>query len=230
MTARRYAAPPYARLTPLMPSQQSSFRSTRTKLMCQDAIAATEAALFGPSNSPQPWMQAYSVPERLTPCRATGCPLASRSRLPETCSPRACAAAGSASSRMITAAVRLIRLMAATFAVPWEITPTWWSKSPTLGPDPLTGAPELDRRDLFLFGDPERRTAAAGRDHVRVVHLETGALETVDEVDRRALDVGKAGSVHQQADPLVLEHPVAVPLLVEGQRILKAATASAPHA
>src|SRR5947209_7347002 len=39
--------------------------------------------------------------------------------------------------------------------------------------------PVLDRRDLFLFGDAERGAAAAGRDHVRVVHLEARALEAV---------------------------------------------------
>ena len=34
--------------------------------------ALTEAASLGPSKIPQPWMQAYSVPARLTPIRRTG--------------------------------------------------------------------------------------------------------------------------------------------------------------
>ena len=33
--------------------------------MCQAAIARIDFAPFGPSKIPQPWMQAYSVPERL---------------------------------------------------------------------------------------------------------------------------------------------------------------------
>src|SRR5438874_2836021 len=88
----------------------------------------------------------------------------------------------------------------------------------------------LDRRNLFLFGDPERRAAATGRDHVWVFDLEAGALEPVDEVDRRALDVRNALGVDQQADALVLEHAVTGALLVERERILKARAASASHA
>jgi hypothetical protein len=49
----------------------------RTMFECQEAIAVTEASLLGPSKIPQPWMQAYSVPERLTPCRWTSWLLAS---------------------------------------------------------------------------------------------------------------------------------------------------------
>ena len=85
------------------------------------------------------------------------------------------------------------------------------------------------RPQFFLFGDPERGTAAAGRDHVRVVDLEAGALETVDEVDHRALDVGQARAVDQQADALVLEDGVAVALLVERECILEAGAAATAH-
>src|SRR2546423_6042087 len=57
-----------------MLSQQSSLRGIRTALMCHAAIAATEAASFGPSKMPHPWMQAYSVPERLTPSKRIAVP------------------------------------------------------------------------------------------------------------------------------------------------------------
>src|SRR6266550_7058152 len=70
-----------------MPSQQSSLIGMRTALMCHVVIAFTEAASPGPSKIPQPWMQAYSLPERLTPCQWTTRPLASTRRLPETWSP-----------------------------------------------------------------------------------------------------------------------------------------------
>src|SRR3954449_5330547 len=70
-----------------MPSQQSSLMGRRTVLMPQEAIAATEAASVGPEKIPQPWMQAYSVPERLTPRRRTVWLLPLRSLLPETCRP-----------------------------------------------------------------------------------------------------------------------------------------------
>src|SRR3977135_3438701 len=51
-----------------MPSQQSSFRGTRTVFTpCQDAMEATEASSEGPSKMPKFCTQAYSVPERLTP-------------------------------------------------------------------------------------------------------------------------------------------------------------------
>jgi hypothetical protein len=63
-------------------------RGTRTALMCQLAIAATEPASFGPSKMPQPWMQAYSVPERSTPSTRIGCPAALSSRLPDARSAR----------------------------------------------------------------------------------------------------------------------------------------------
>src|SRR5262249_48610390 len=81
----------------------------------------------------------------------------------------------------------------------------------------------------FLFGDPERRPAATSRDHVRVVDLEAGALETIDEVDHRALDVRETRVGDQQTDALVLEHGVAVGLPVERHCILKTAATTAPH-
>src|SRR5438105_9175258 len=65
-------------------SQQSSLRGTRTALMCQLAMALIEAASLGPSKMPQPWMQAYSVPERSTPSSRIRFPRASRSWLPDT--------------------------------------------------------------------------------------------------------------------------------------------------
>src|SRR6185437_5247675 len=65
-----------------MPSQHCSLSGTRTTLTFQPLIAAIEAASCGPSKMPQPWMQAYSVPERLTPSRRTGRPVPSTNWLP----------------------------------------------------------------------------------------------------------------------------------------------------
>src|SRR5436305_1174215 len=85
--------------SPLIPSQQSSLRGTRTALICQLAIALTEAASLGPSNAPvaPADMQVYSEPERFTPSgRMTWFELL-RIWLPETCRPlgeAACAAIG----------------------------------------------------------------------------------------------------------------------------------------
>src|SRR5207237_9269143 len=67
-----------------MLSQQSSFIGMRTALMCQAAIAATEVASLGPSKMPQPWMQAYSVPDRLTPSNRMAWPLPLTRWLPDT--------------------------------------------------------------------------------------------------------------------------------------------------
>src|SRR5437016_4978194 len=67
-----------------MPSQQSSFRGTRTTCTFHEAIAETLAWSDGPSKMPQPWTQAYSVPERLTPLNWTGVPAASTIWSPET--------------------------------------------------------------------------------------------------------------------------------------------------
>src|SRR5216683_2319999 len=82
-----YAAPEYCDGAPLMASQQSSFKGTRTAFAVHDAMAATDASSDGPSKKPKPWMHAYSVPERLTPSSRTGWSFASRILLPLTCSP-----------------------------------------------------------------------------------------------------------------------------------------------
>src|SRR5258708_1786190 len=87
-----------------------------------------------------------------------------------------------------------------------------------------------DRRDLFLVRDAERGAATAGRDHVRVLDLEAGALEAVDEVDRRARHVREALAIDEQADALVLEDRVLVALLVERQRVLETGAAAAANA
>src|SRR4029453_10079059 len=87
----------------------------------------------------------------------------------------------------------------------------------------------LDRGDLFVLRDAEGRAAATGRDDVRVVDLEAGALERVDVVDGRAVDVGKALVVDQQAQAAVLEDHVAVALLVEGELVLEARASAAAH-
>src|SRR3989442_9024795 len=70
-----------------MLSQQSSFSGMRTAFTRQVLIASTEATSFEPSEKPQPWTQAYSVPERLTPCSRTACPRELTSWLPWTRSP-----------------------------------------------------------------------------------------------------------------------------------------------
>src|SRR6266700_3159440 len=68
-------------------SQQSSLRPRRTALVCQAAMAATEAASLGPSKKPKPSIQAYSVPDRLTPAIRTGAPAPFTIWLPTTCRP-----------------------------------------------------------------------------------------------------------------------------------------------
>jgi hypothetical protein len=55
-------------------------------------------------------------------------------------------------------------------------------------------------------------------------------LEAVDEIDHGAPDVGKARTIDEETDTLVLEHAVAVTLLVERQGVLKARASSAAHA
>src|SRR5205814_2172845 len=92
--------------------------------------------------------------------------------------------------------------------------------------EPLAATGALNRRNLFLFRDAEGRSAAAGGDHVRVVDLEARTLQALDEVNHRALNVGKARTIDQQADALVLVHAVAVALLVERERVLEAGAAS----
>src|SRR3954447_1379539 len=57
------------------------------------------------------------------------------------------------------------------------------------------GAAAGGRAGVFALRDLEARPAAAGGDHVRVVDLEPGLLEALQEVDRRALQVGRAERV-----------------------------------
>src|SRR5579884_2510132 len=69
-------------------SQQSSFIGMRTRWTWRATIVWMNAVSdpSGPEKMPQPWMQAYSVPDLSTPYRLTGCPLVSTRRFPETCS------------------------------------------------------------------------------------------------------------------------------------------------
>src|SRR3954451_3775319 len=94
---------------------------------------------------------------------------------------------------------------------------------------PRRGVPS-DCGDLFLLRDAEGGAAAAGRDDVRVVDLEAGALQALDVVDDRALDVGQARPVDEDAQAVILEHLVAVALGVERERVLEAGAATAAHA
>src|SRR5262249_21312264 len=87
-----------------MSSQQSSFRGRRTAFTCQLAIAAIDRASTGPSKMPQPWIHAYSAPERLTPRRRIAFPCASTIRLPATCT----AGAGLATANARAARMRAI--------------------------------------------------------------------------------------------------------------------------
>ncbi len=80
-----------------MPDQHVSLSGIRTVVAPQDAIAFTDAASAGPSKKPQPcWfgssppIQAYSVPERLTPRSRTGLLSPFKSLLPSTCRPVMC--------------------------------------------------------------------------------------------------------------------------------------------
>src|SRR6185312_10902812 len=77
-------------------------------------------------------------------------------------------------------------------------------------PEPPRSHATLDRGHLFVLRDAEGRAAAAGRDHVRVVDLEPGPLERVDVVDGRAVHVGEALVVDEQAQAAVLEDRVAI--------------------
>ena len=78
----------------MIPSQQSSFIGTRTAFVRQEAIACTDAESFGPSKTPQPWMQEYSVPERFTPSSCTACPAEFTRVLPLTVSGESAPGAG----------------------------------------------------------------------------------------------------------------------------------------
>ena len=88
----------------------------------------------------------------------------------------------------------------------------------------------LDRGDLFLLRHAEGGAAAAGRDDVRVLDLEAGALQALDVVDDRAPHVREARAVDEHAEAVVLEDLVAVALGVERERVLEAGAAAAAHA
>src|SRR5919198_1352964 len=77
---------------------------------------------------------------------------------------------------------------------------------------------------------PLNTAGAAGRDHVRVVDLEAGALQALDIVDDGALDVRERRAVDEDAQTMVLEHRVAIALRVERQRVLEARASAAAHA
>src|SRR3954471_23485040 len=70
-----------------MLSQQSSLRGMRTALAPHPAIACADAASEGPSKKPQPRIQAYSEPERLTPLNTRGWLALSSNCFPTTCNP-----------------------------------------------------------------------------------------------------------------------------------------------
>ena len=106
------------------------------------------------------------------------------------------------------------------------------SRGQCVSTDPASGARQArrsksDRGDLLLVRDAERGAAAAGGDDVGVVDLEAGAVERVDVVDLRAVDVGQALAVDEDPQAVVLEDGVAVALLVEGELVLEARAAAA---
>src|SRR5579883_939361 len=71
-----------------MASQHDSLSGTRTALtFFHDAMAATDASLDAPSKIMLPCTHLYSVPERFTPCKTSGCPLESWIWLPTACRP-----------------------------------------------------------------------------------------------------------------------------------------------
>src|SRR5262249_47976296 len=76
----------------------------------------------------------------------------------------------------------------------------------------------------------ERRAASAGARRARVVELETGAMQPLDEVERDAGDVLKRDLVDE--DPHIIEvcDPVAFLLAVEVELILEARASAAGHA
>ncbi len=87
----------------------------------------------------------------------------------------------------------------------------------------------LDGGDFLFFRHAEGGATAAGGDHVGVVDLEAGTLEPVDEVDHGPAHVGKAGTVDQEADALVLEDGVVVTLLVKRQGVLEPRAAATAY-
>src|SRR6266567_2257796 len=60
-------------------------RSKMTALTPQDFIAEIDAWSLGPSKIPLPCTQAYSVPDRSTPCSTTCAPVKLSSLFPDTC-------------------------------------------------------------------------------------------------------------------------------------------------
>src|SRR5690242_128758 len=88
----------------------------------------------------------------------------------------------------------------------------------------------LDRRDLLVLGNAEGRAAAARGHDVGVVHLEARALQRIDVVDARAVDVGKTLVVDEDAQAVVLEDRVALALVVEREVVLEAGAATAAYA
>ena len=76
--------------------------------------------------------------------------------------------------------------------------------------------------------DLERVPAPAGGGHIRVLDLEAGLLEPVQEVDRRALQVRRAVRVDHDVD--AVERELVVTFLraaVEAERVLEARAAAA---
>src|ERR671923_2589802 len=80
-----------------------------------------------------------------------------------------------------------------------------------------------------VLADLERGTAAAGRDDVRVVDREPGALEAVDVVDLGAEHELHADLVHDDRDAVVLEDVIVVAGLVESERVLEPRAPAATH-
>src|SRR5580704_16796688 len=76
----------------------------------------------------------------------------------------------------------------------------------------------------------ERRAAAAGRLHVRIVELEAGALQALDVVDLRAREIHQAHLVDDALD--ACGHDLAIDLggLVEVEVVREAGAAAADHA
>src|SRR6476646_710172 len=80
----------------------------------------------------------------------------------------------------------------------------------------------------FALGDLERVAAAARGSDVRVVDLEAGLLDRLQEVDLGAAKVGRAERVDDDRDALRLDLGVAVlGAAVEAQRVLEAGAAAA---
>src|SRR5438105_2652248 len=82
-------------------------------------------------------------------------------------------------------------------------------------------------RGAGLLRGPERLSAAAARDRVRVAQREPAAHERVDEVDLGALDVHRAHRVDDDANPVLLDERVVLfAALREGHAIGEAAASA----